>query len=149
MTLSDYTLRQTHRPDWDVWEVELLEFFALKASGQTPEEALSELERLFVERQAYYAATGKPMPIPGEPSEEMFSSTARIDAQAALARDFFQKVLHLDYDDVFLHDATTLEEFGELSNIRNRAFTVYGVDISLEAERPVWTVLEQIRKSSQ
>jgi hypothetical protein len=149
MTLSDYTLRQTHRPDWDVWEVELLEFFALKAAGQTPEEALSELERLFVERQAYYAATGKPMPIPGEACEEMFSSTARIDAQAALARDFFQKVLHLDYDDVFLHDATTLEEFGELSSIRNRAFTVYGVDISLEAERPVWAVLELIRKSSR
>jgi hypothetical protein len=149
MTLSDYTLRQTHRPDWGVWEAELLEFFALKASGQTPEEALSELERLFTERQAYYAATGKPMPIPGEPCEEMFSSTARIDAQAALARDFFQKVLHLNYDNVFLHDATTLEEFGELSAIRNRVFTVYGVDISLEAERPVWVVLELIRKNSR
>jgi hypothetical protein len=149
MTVSDYTLRQTQRPDWGVWEVELLEFFALKASGQTPEEALSELERLFVERQAYYTAIGKPMPIPGEPCEEMFSSTAKIDAQAALARDFFQKVLHLDYDEVFLHDATTLEEFGELNSIRNRAFTVYGVDISLEAERPVWTVLELIRAGSK
>lgn len=149
MTLQDYTLRQTYNPDWNAWEAELLEFFALKASGQTQAEALTELERLFLERQAYYAATGKPMPIPGEPSEEMFSSTTRIDAQAALARDFFSKVLHLDYDNVFLHDATTLEEFGELGAMRNRAFTVYGVDITLEAERPVWAVLELIRKSSK
>jgi hypothetical protein len=149
MTLQDYTLRQMHRPDWNAWEVELLEFFALKASGQTPEEALAELERLFTERQAYYAAIGKPMPIPGEMSEEMFSSTAKIDAQAALARDFFQKVLQLNYDEVFLHDATTLEEFAELPAIRNRVFTVYGVDISLEAERPVWAVLELIRAGSK
>ncbi|MFN3265466.1 MAG: hypothetical protein ACK41E_01375 [Deinococcales bacterium] len=149
MTLADYTLRRSYNPDWNVWEAELLEFFALKASGASPEEATAELERLFLERRAYYAATGKPMPVPGEPCEEMFSSTARIDAQAALARDFFDKVLHLDYDEVFLHDATTLEEFGELDSIRNRVFTVYGVDISLEAERPVWAVLELIRESSK
>ncbi len=127
----------------------MLEFFALIASGQTESEARDELQRLFDERLIYHAAVGKPLPIPGEAPEPMFSSTSRIDAQAALARDFFTKVLQLDYDQVFLNDATTLEEFGDLSAIRNRVFSLYGVDIALEAERPLWSILELIRASSR
>ncbi len=149
MQLEDYTLSITYREDWAIWEASLLEFYALIASAETESQALAELQRLFEERKIYHAATGKPLPIPGEAPEAMFSSTVRIDAQAALARDFFSKVLHLDYDDVFLNDTTTLEEFGDLSAIRNRAFSVYGVDILLEAERPVWQVLELIRNSSR
>ncbi len=149
MQLEDYTLKSSYRQDWNVWEAQLLEFYALIATGETASLALAELQRLFDERLIYHAAVGKPLPIPGEDGEEMFSSTNRIDAQAALARDFFQKVLHLDYDNVFLNDATTLEEFGDVSAIRNRAFSVYGVDIGFEAERPLWSILELIRASSR
>ncbi len=149
MMLNDYTLKIAHRDDWNVWEASLLEFYALIATGQTQNEALQELQRLYDERLIYHAAVGKPLPIPGEAPEEMFSSTSRVDAQAALARDFFAKVLHLDYDNVFLNDATTLEEFGDVSAIRNRAFSVYGVDIGFEAERPLWSILELIRASSR
>lgn len=147
--MQDYTLQISYRDDWNVWEAQLLEFFALIATGQTQAEALQELQRLFTERQIYYAAIGKPMPIPGEAFDEIFSSTSRTDAQAALARDFFKKVLQLDYDDVFLNDASTLEEFGDVSAIRNRVFSLYGVDIGLEAERPIWVLLELIRASSK
>ena len=149
MQLEDYTLKTLYRDDWNVWEVSLLEFYALIATSQTELEARAELQRLYDERLIYHAATGKPLPIPGEAPEEMFSSTRRIDAQAALARDFFAKLLHLDYDNVFLNDATTLEEFGDVSAIRNRAFSVYGVDIGFEAERPLWSILELIRASSR
>jgi hypothetical protein len=149
MKLEDYTLKVSRREDWNVWEASLLEFYALIATGETQTEALAELQRLYNERLIYHAAIGKPLPIPGEAAEEMFSSTNRIDAQAALARDFFHKVLHLDYDNVFLNDTSTLEEFGDLSAIRNRAFSVYGVDVGLEAERPLWTILELIRAKSR
>ena len=148
MKLEEYTLRVTHRPDWDSWEAELLEFFALKAAGQTQEEALSELERLFLERVAYLEAAGKPLPIPGEAPEEMFSTSMRIDAQAAMARDFFKRVLGLDYDEVFISDATKLEEFGEFASLRDRIHTVYAVDIGLVLERPLWMILEQIRSQA-
>lgn len=149
MQLEEYTLKVTHREDWNVWEAQLLEFYALIATGETEAEARAELQRLYNERLIYHMAIGKPLPIPGEAAEEMFSSTNRIDAQAALARDFFNRVLHLDYDNIFLNDATTLEEFGDLSAIRNRAFSVYGVDVGLEAERPLWTILELIRAKSR
>jgi hypothetical protein len=149
MRLEEYTLKVIRREDWNVWEAQVLEFYALIATGETESEARVELQRLYAERLIYHAAIGKPLPIPGEIAEEMFSSTNRIDAQAALARDFFHKVLHLDYDNVFLNDASTLEEFGDLSAIRNRAFSIYDVDIGLEAERPLWTILELIRARSR
>jgi hypothetical protein len=147
--LEEYTLRVSHREDWNVFEAELLEFFALKASGETEAEARAELERLYRERVAYLEAVGKPLPVPGEAPEELFSSTARVDAQAAVARDFFKRVLSLDYDEVFLNDATTLEEFGTLETIRAQTQTVYGVDIGDERERSLWRVLQQIRKESR
>jgi predicted RNase H-like HicB family nuclease len=149
MKLEDYTLRITHREDWDSWEAELLEFFALKAAGQTREEAIQELERLFSERVAYMEAAGKPLPVPGEEPEMMFSTSAQIDAQAAMARDFFQRVLGMNYDDVFVSDATRLEEFGTFETLRTRIKSVYGVDIGPELERPLWMVLGQIRQLSR
>jgi predicted RNase H-like HicB family nuclease len=149
MRLEDYTLRITRREDWDSWEAELLEFFALKAAGQTREEAIQELERLFSERVAYMEAAGKPLPVPGEEPEMMFSTSAQIDAQAAMARDFFQRVLGMNYDDVFVSDATRLEEFGTFETLRTRIKSVYGVDIGPELERPLWMVLGQIRQLSR
>jgi predicted RNase H-like HicB family nuclease len=149
MRLEDYTLRITRREDWDSWEAELLEFFALKAAGQTREEAIQELERLFSERVAYMEAAGKPLPVPGEEPEMMFSTSAQIDAQAAMARDFFQRVLDMNYDDVFVSDATRLEEFGTFETLRTRIKSVYGVDIGPELERPLWMVLGQIRQLSR
>jgi predicted RNase H-like HicB family nuclease len=143
--LEDYTLRVTHRQDWDSWEAELLEFFALKAAGQTRDEAMQELERLFSERIAYLEAAGKPLPVPGEEPEMMFSTSAQIDAQAGMARDFFSRVLGISYDDVFVSDATRLEEFGALEDLRASVKTVYDVDIGPELERPLWMVLGQIR----
>jgi hypothetical protein len=149
MTLEDYTLRTAYHEDWNYWEASLEEFFALKASAPTEAEALLELRRLFAERVAYLEAVGKPLPVPGEAPEELFSSTARIDAQAAIARDFFKRVLQLDYDEVFVNDATTLEEFGVIEQIRKRVFSVYGVDIGLTAERPLWMVFSEIRQHSR
>ena len=149
MKLEDYTLRVTRREDWDSWEAELLEFFALKAAGQTREEAIQELERLFFERVAYMEAAGKPLPVPGEEPEMMFSTSAQIDAQAAMARDFFQRVLGMNYDDVFVSDATRLEEFGTFEPLRASIKSVYGVDIGPELERPLWMVLGQIRQLSR
>jgi hypothetical protein len=72
-----------------------------------------------------------------------------VDAQAAVARDFFQRVLHLDYDEVFLNDATTLEEFGQFETIREKTRAVYDVDIGDERERPLWRILQQIRSQSR
>ncbi len=149
VTLEDYTLRVAFREDWGFWEAELQEFFALKAGAPTETEALDELRRMFAERVAYLEAIGKPLPVPGEAPEELFSSTVRVDALAAVARDFFQRVLRLDYDNVYLNDATTLEEFGTFEGIRVQTEFVYGVDIGDERERPLWRVLQQIRTESK
>ena len=145
MRFEEYTLRVRHREDWGSWEAELEEFFALKASGETEAEALAELRRLYRERVAYLEAAGKPLPVPGEAPEEMFSTSARIDAQSAMARDFFSRVLGLDYDEVFVSDATRLEEFGDHADLAARVRAAYGVDLGPELERPLWEVLAQIR----
>lgn len=145
MELGDYTLSVAYRDDWGSWEAGLEEFLALRASGATREEALEELRRLFDERRAYLEAAGKPLPVPGEAPEPMCATSARIDAQAAMARDFFRRVLALDYDEVFVSDATRLDEFGDALAIGARVREVYGVELGDERERPLWEVLEQIR----
>ena len=113
MRLEEYTLTITRREDWGSVEASLLEFYGLIASGESELEARAELERMYLERVAYLSAIGKPLPVPGEAPEELFSSTTRVDAEAALARDFFTRVLFLNYDEVYLNDATQLEEFGD------------------------------------
>lgn len=149
MKLEEYTLKITHREDWGSYEASLLEFYGLIASGQSELEARAELGRMYAERVAYLTAIGKPLPVPGEAPEELFSSTARVDAEAALARDFFARVLFMDYDEVFLNDATQLEEFGEFVALRLKALAVYGVDIGDELERPLWQLFKIIRASSR
>ena len=149
MKLEEYTLTITQREDWGSVEASLLEFYALVASGQSELEARAELQRMYDERVAYLTAIGKPLPIPGEAPEELFSSTARVDAEAALARDFFTRVLLMDYDEVFLNDATQLEEFGEYDLLRLKALAVYSVDIGDELERPLWQIFKIIRASSR
>jgi hypothetical protein len=147
--LEEYTLTITHREDWGSVEASLLEFYGLIASGQSELEARAELARMYAERVAYLSAIGKPLPVPGETPEELFSSTARVDAEAALARDFFTRVLFLDYDEVFLNDATQLEEFGDFDTLRLKTLAVYGVDIGDELERPLWQLFKVIRASSR
>lgn len=149
MKLEEYTLTITQREDWGSYEASLLEFYGLIASGQSELEARAELQRMYAERVAYLRAVGKPLPVPGEAPEELFSSTARVDAEAALARDFFTRVLLMDYDEVFLNDATQLEEFGDYDLLRLKALSVYSVDIGSELERPLWQVLKLIRASSR
>ncbi len=145
MKLEDYTVVVKYREDWECFEASLSEFFALQASGTTEQEALRELERLYLERIIYLEAIGKPLPIPGEAPEPMFSTSAKVDAFSATARDFFRRVLSLDYDEVFVSDATTLEEFGTLEELRQRILLEYVVDIGSELEQPLWEVLGKIR----
>ncbi len=145
MKLEDYTLNLRYREDWNCFEASLSEFFALIASGQTEQEAITELKRLYLERVIYLEAIGKPLPIPGEAPEPMFATSARVDASSGTARDFFRRVLSLDYDDVFVSDATRLEEFGRLEVLRQKIKLEYGVDIGTELEQPLWEVLGKIR----
>ena len=145
MKLEDYTLVVRYREDWNCFEASLSEFFALIASGETEQEAITELERLYLERIIYLEAIGKPLPIPGEAPEPMFATSARVDALSGTARDFFKRVLNLDYDDVFVSDATRLEEFGTLEYLREKIKLEYGVDIGFDLEQPLWEVLGKIR----
>ena len=75
----------------------------------------------------------------------MFATSARVDALSGTARDFFRRVLNLDYDDVFVSDATRLEEFGTLELLREKIKLEYRVDIGSELEQPLWEVLGKIR----
>jgi predicted RNase H-like HicB family nuclease len=143
--LEDYTLVVRYREDWNCFEASLSEFFALIASGETEQEAITELERLYLERVIYLEAIGKPLPIPGEAPEPMFATSARVDALSGTARDFFRRVLNLNYDDMFVSDATRLEEFGTLEYLREKIKLEYGVDIGLDLEQPLWEVLGKIR----
>ncbi len=145
MKLEDYTLNLRYREDWNCFEASLNEFFALIASGETEQEALTELERLYQERIIYLEAIGKPLPIPGEAPEPMFATSAKVDALSGTARDFFRRVLNLNYDDVFVSDATRLEEFGRLEYLREKIKLEYAVDIGFDLEQPLWEVLGKIR----
>ncbi|HKF48362.1 MAG TPA: hypothetical protein VKB38_13455 [Terracidiphilus sp.] len=113
--------------------------------GETPEDALREMEHWYDTRKTALQSEGKPIPRPGTKVPVQFASQDRAKAQDDLLQDFIHRVLDLKW--AFISDESTLFHFqpdGKTDPLVARIMEVYGVDVSDVVDGNVATILERI-----
>jgi hypothetical protein len=122
----------------------------VSGSGNTKEEAMSDLVTWFGSRKAALAEEGKPLPRPGTKVPIQFAPQERVNAHPKLAQDLVERVLGFEW--VFLSDESSLwhfhdDETSELLVAKIRS--VYGVSVDdIESER-IWEILDRIAESQK
>ncbi len=142
--LADYPIyvrRQRHDPDspfdnnprfkLQSYIARVVDWPTMDGSGDSRQEALSDLRATFKLRKENLAGEGKPLPRPGTNVPIQIASQERVNAHPELAEDFIQRILGLPW--AFISDQSSLWHFhtGEdddamIAKIRE----VYGVDVS-------------------
>lgn len=127
------------------WFVSIDRWFSMMGAGQTKEEALEELRQTFDR----YRSSGKPLPRPGTRGPSLESAPReQICQYEDLASEFFKRVLHLDYCDVFVTDRSSLYDFclvEEPEQAARNIALVYGIDIGNIEDGNLVRVFERIR----
>jgi hypothetical protein len=138
-TVDDYPVRMRHfsvDPTQDYgrlkpveWSAQVINWVAMQGHGDTPEQARADLAARLVER----TARGDKIPRPGTGLPIEFAAGHRIAEHPDLAKDFFQRILDLNYDECFISDQSSLGDFHmEESNdhLNEKVLLTYGVDVS-------------------
>jgi hypothetical protein len=93
------------------------------------EEAVENLRKVLAERKA----RGQRLARPGTGLPIEFAPTYRIDEHPDLARDFFRRIVNLNYDECFISNESSLWDFhlGETNDhLNEKILLTYGVDVS-------------------
>jgi hypothetical protein len=122
----------------------------LSGSGDSREEALSELRTTFTARGVKLAKDARPLPRPGTRVPVEFASQQQVNAHPDLKEDFVRRVLGLDW--AWISDESSLWDFhteatndAPLSKIRE----VYGVDVDDIKSAKICEILDRIAESRQ
>src|SRR5919204_5330404 len=116
-TVEDYPIRFRHF-DIDAdqyygrlkpvrWSAQVLNWPAMQGHGDTMEEAVENLRKVLAERKA----RGQRLARPGTGLPIEFAPTYRIDEHPDLARDFFRRIVNLNYDECFISNESSLWDF--------------------------------------
>ena len=137
--LGDYPIRVRYRrvPPYDPddrliilpWTAQVTNWAVMSGHGQTREEALADLRGRFLQRKLQ----GLRFPRPGRGLPVEFAPAHRVSEHPDLARNFFFRILELNYDECFISDGSSLWDFhvGESNDALNeKVLLTYGVDIS-------------------
>jgi len=119
--------------------------WGLAGTGDTKEEALSDLARIFTNVKAERKKTGTPLPRPGARVPPEFASGDRVYAHPELVDDFIRRVLDLPW--AFVSDESSLWDFhSEETNdaLNTKIKEVYGVDVSDIESARLWEIFERI-----
>ena len=135
-SINDYPIRiQEQAADLDGerlprYSAQVINWWTLSGLGDTPEEALLDLERSlanFKHHNGYLHRPGKHVPIE-------FASADGIEAHAETAERFLTEVLDFSPEDpVFISDQSSLLDFEGLRegvDLAERVQEVFGVDVS-------------------
>ena len=138
-TVEDYPIRMRHfgvdptqehgrlRPV--AWSAQVINWPSMQGHGDTAQEAVENLRKVLVERKA----RGGKLARPGTGLPMEFAATYRIEEHPDLARDFFRRILNLDYDECFISNESSLWDFhGQENNdqLNEKILLTYGVDVS-------------------
>jgi len=158
--LGDYPIsvrRQELDPDYDKnsrfkqhpYSASIIKW-NISGSGNTKEEALSDLVTWFATRKAALAEEGKPLPRPGTKVPIEFASQERVDVHPELTQDFIERVLGFKW--AFISDESSLWDFHEdqtnellVAKIRS----VYGVSVDDVESARIWEILDRIAESQE
>jgi hypothetical protein len=151
--LEDYPIKVLHSPTpfLDLgprfkpipWGVQVVNWWSMVGHGDTQEAAYDDLRAKFL---AYKSEHGTlPRPGTGPPLE--LASSERIDRFPDLAREFFAKILEMDYEECLVTDESSMWDFhSEESDdhLHEQIAKVYGVDTRDIKGANIVTILERI-----
>jgi hypothetical protein len=117
----------------------------LCGTGETPAEALANLEEIFRNASAARKAESKQLPRPGVNPPIEYASSARIEAVGELSNDFIHRILGFEW--AMISDESSLWDFHTAEN--NDAYLarikgIYGVDVSDIPSANLADILERI-----
>ncbi|MBI3172113.1 MAG: hypothetical protein HYZ25_00215 [Chloroflexi bacterium] len=152
-TFEDYPVKTWRNPNARqpniAYGAGIVHWAMMVGHGDTPEKAIHELKEKFNNYKNKYA-----VPRPGTNVPIKFASTEHIEKYEAIALDFFQRVLHINYYEGFYSDGSCLTYFEPPSDpekaveFRQRTIAatllIYGVDITSTYDAPLYKILEQI-----
>jgi hypothetical protein len=154
-TLREYPIRVRRQADAPAdpdsrfktypWSAQIDGWGVISGTGNTRDEALSQLAVNFEEQKARRASEGKLLPRPGTQVPIQFASSERIAAHGPLVDDFIHRVLELPW--AFISDGTELWHFhAKDSNDEyvSRIREIYGVDCSDLADASIADILDRI-----
>lgn len=155
---EDYPVRVRRNPtdgpmlEGERWSVpkylaQIINWWQLSGSGDTPEEAVDDLRGTF----AGWVARGEALPRPGARVPLAFASANQIESLLETASEFFPKILDMDLDDVlFLSDESTLWDFTAASDLDeefSRIREAFGVDVSGVVDGNLVRILRKIESA--
>jgi hypothetical protein len=117
-------------------------------TGETPAEALRNLEEIFRIASAVRKEEGTKLPRPGVNPPIEFASSARIEAVGELSDDFIHRILGFEW--AMISDESSLWDFHseETNNtLIEKIRQVYGVDVSDIESAKLCEILERIKQS--
>jgi hypothetical protein len=111
------------------WSAQVINWPVMQGHGDTAGEAIADLRKRLMERKAQ----GKDLARPGTGLPIEFAPTYRIEEHPDLARDFFRRIVNLNYEECFISNESSLWDFhGEETNdhLNEKILLTYGVDVS-------------------
>jgi predicted RNase H-like HicB family nuclease len=153
-TIEDYPIRFRFCPPpkpvkssglkYSPWSAATVNWPGMMGAGNTKQEALAELRKIFEN----FKAGGRSLPRPGTHVPIEFAPSARVDMHPELRVDFIRSVLDLTW--AFLSDESSLSDFhGDETNkmLVEKIRTVYGVDVSDIPNGNLADIFERIVKT--
>jgi hypothetical protein len=150
--LGDYPLRYvdqvakgrepTGRLQLPRWHVQIINWWTMSGSGETPESALAVLTENFNRYRSE-----KPLPHPGTRVPLEIAATIEIEKRMPKLQEFASKVLGHEPGSYFVSDESSLWDFSRddtLEPVFAKVRDVYGVDVSDVPGATIWKVLDRV-----
>jgi len=121
---------------------------AITGSGNTPEQAKTDLAQNFENVSQRRKQEGKPAIRPGTNWPVEFASQEKVSSNEALSEEFIQRVLGLEW--AWISDESSLWDFHtDQTNeqLYAKIREVYGVDVSDIESAKLWAIFERIESS--
>ncbi|MCX6785206.1 MAG: hypothetical protein NTV81_04805 [Candidatus Komeilibacteria bacterium] len=112
-----------------LWRAMVLGWPQMQGDGDTKEEAMSDLQNKFY----LIKKSEEAIPRPGTDLPIIFSSSKEVQKYFDLASDFFNKILEVDYNQVFISDESSIWDFifdESLDMYYKKIKDIYDVDVS-------------------
>lgn len=129
----------------EAYLAQIINWWALSGGGDSPEQAKAALADAFASFKAERLQDGIPLPRPGTSVPLEFASQERVNRHPELQRDFFHKVLELEW--AWVSDETSLKDLSPeagTSSLVEKIRAVYGVDVSDIESGSLAEILERI-----
>jgi hypothetical protein len=154
-TIDDYPIRTSFQPASESsqasrlkpipWTASVINWPSMSGNGNTRNEALETLRKNFDQ----FKIDRKELPRPGTKVPIVFATSNRVSRHSELAKDFFQRVLEIDW--AWISDESSLWDFhGNETNDKfaKKIHRIYGVDISDIPSGNLADIFDRIEKGS-